>query len=136
MPKKKAKKKKTVTPKSVSEPPKKETKPILADRPMGDGYGDETKSVLSETPVIGGEQVNAPPRVGAIPAIKDMPVIPRPAIAKEPPIPVPTVPVICMGCKGTYDLDIMRICHKCKGTLAYCPACAEAGTCHRCGKEL
>lgn len=56
-------------------------------------------------------------------------------IPKEPPPSPPSNPVVCMGCKGIYDSSIMKVC-SCKGNPAYCPACAEAGTCHRCGKKL
>ena len=124
------------------------------------------KAELSETPVIDGEQVNAPveadvPSVQTVPVspsqatqtvkpghmprtLADIPTEKRPTVKQKdpwrfndsPPPAGPPRPVTCAACKGTYSFDTVTPCLLCKGSLVFCPSCAKAGTCHKCGKDL
>lgn len=140
--KKKTKKKKIVTPKSLEEP------------------------MLSETPVIGGMQANVPAELSsaveekitpviepktevekpkpadkvpakheAIPPMKDWPLVVRPEVPEPIEKSEVVTPATCNGCKAIFDLSVMVSCD-CKGNPSYCPACLKPKSCHSCGKVL
>jgi len=123
---------------------KKKPKPVIkSDEP-----------VISETPVIGGEQATAdiierpnpvparndeqgtPPTIPHEAMTSDIQTISIPEVKKEPEPIVPSHPVICAGCKATVSSSTTRACINCKGSLVFCPLCATAGSCHKCGKAL
>ncbi len=82
------------------------------------------KTELSETLIIEDEQPTAP-----VPETDEL----------KPDLPSsaePTVTVTCSGCKGIVDLATVMPCLICPRSLVYCPACAKAKTCHKCGKKL
>ncbi|KKN58286.1 hypothetical protein LCGC14_0553660 [marine sediment metagenome] len=82
---------------------------------MGEIISEEDATPeLSETPVIDNQQANA-----------DV----------TEPLP-PSVPVTCSGCKATVDSSTVTPCLICPRSLVFCPACAKAKTCHKCGKKL
>lgn len=107
----------------------------------------EAKPVISETPVIGGEQATAPPGPEPIRpptmsrSIDEIPTTPTPeeiGPATEPKPVELSSPVICAGCKATVDSSTVRACinPECPRNLVFCPFCAKADTCHKCGKAL
>ena len=84
---------------------------------------------LSETPVIEGEQATA---------IIEPPPIERTDAGVQVAKLEPTEQVICAGCKRIVDSSTVMPCLNpdCKGSLVFCPMCASAKTCHKCGKKL
>jgi hypothetical protein len=114
---------------------------------------DKDNPVISETPVIDGEQATAPipgevakdlnaiadildPPVQHEAMTLDIPAAPRPEVEAEPePLPI-TDPVICAGCKSIVDISTTRACLSCPRNMVFCPNCAKPGTCHKCGKGL
>ncbi len=82
------------------------------------------------------ELTNRPPTMPR--SIEEMPTVPRPEVTKEPAPVESAEPVTCAGCKMIVEADTTEACinPECKGSLAYCPDCAKAGTCHKCGKNL
>ncbi len=89
---------------------------------------------LSETPVIEDEQATAPVEEASPETDEPKPDLPSPTAE-----PAETaVPVICAGCKMIVDSDTTEACLNpdCKGSLVFCPMCASAKTCHKCGKKL
>jgi hypothetical protein len=130
---------------------KKKAKPVIKQV--------ETGPELSETPVIDGEQVTAPAEVivpkevpelpsvgdgmkpviphGNLPkSVDEFPTIPRPEVESDPEPAEPDNPITCSGCKAVVDSATVKPCLTCPKSLKYCPACAKAGTCHRCGQKL
>ena len=128
----------------------KSDEPVLPTPPPLEELGEAElpkESVLSETPVVGGEQSTAPVRndeQGTPPTLpheamtSDIQTISIPEVKKEPEPIEPAHPVICAGCKATVDSSTTRACinPKCPRGLVFCPACAKADTCHKCGKAL
>jgi hypothetical protein len=92
---------------------------------------DKISNMLSETPVIEGEQATVGEAMTA-----DIPTTPRPEVEPEPEYVEPTQPVICAGCKSTVEVDTTKMCLICSGSLRFCPTCAKPGSCHQCGKGL
>ena len=98
---------------------------------------DEMAAVLRpETAKVRNDEQGTPPTLPREAMTLDMPTISRPEVKKEPEPIVPAHPVICAGCKMIVDSGTVRACLNCKGSLVFCPACAKADTCHKCGKAL
>jgi len=61
------------------------------------------------------------------------------AESQAEPIPEPPNPIVfiaCSGCKRMVEPDMTRACPYCPDNRVFCPNCAKAGTCHKCGEAL
>ncbi len=109
----------------------------------------KTEPELSETPVIGDKQAGIQPGKehpetelktevpSEKPPIEAENTESKSTVDKSEPVES-AAPVICAGCKMIVDSDTTEACLNpdCKGSLVFCPDCAKAGTCHKCGKNL
>ncbi len=130
------------------------TEPELSETPVigGEQAGIQPKTeqpntepkieVKEEKPPVEAKRPESKPaetRPPAMPrSIEEMPTIPRPEVEPKPEPIEPGYPVTCSGCKMIVDSSTVMPCLNpdCKGSLVFCPDCAKAKTCHKCGKKL
>lgn len=118
-----------IGPKNEVQPPEEGEKP--ESKPTN-GPVDKTEETAPK--VTPPDETPKPTRMPT--SIDDIPVTKRPVVAKEPEYVEPAHPVTCSGCKAIVDSSTIVPCLLCPKSLVYCPACAKAGTCHKCGKKL